>query len=143
MMGDCDGSGSACRVSRYSAKRIGTSGSLQLVSTGLVFVFLANKAACGAHGARQIDPHFWVYPTRSCQASKAPLIERAAPLASTGHVFVFSANKGLVWRRCAWWAIAMGPALPTGAIASQQSGWMLRTCSIGDDDPTRFRLFGE
>ena len=42
-----------------------------LGATGLVFVFLANKAACGAHGARQIERHVQVYPTRSCQDSKA------------------------------------------------------------------------
>ena len=108
------------------------------MSTGIDFVFLSNKAACAAHGARQIERHVWVYLTRSCQASKAPSVGRVAPLASTRHDFVLSANKALVWRCCAWWAIAMGPVLPAGPIASQQSGWMLWTRSTGVDR-TRFR----
>ncbi len=61
-------------------------------------------------------------------------------MAPTGHDFVFSANKALVWRRYAWWAIAMGPLLPAASVGTQQSGRILVSCSIGVDR-NRFRLF--
>ena len=80
-------------------------------------LFWPNKAACDAHGAKQMERHVMVYPTRSCQASKAPSVGRVAPMASTGHDFVISANKALVWRRCARWAVAMGPVTLDACMA--------------------------
>ena len=63
-------------------------------------------------------------------------------MGSTEHDFVFSTNKALVWRRCAWWAIAMGSVLPAGSVGTQQSGQVLVARSIGVDR-NRFRLFVE
>ena len=44
---------------------------------------------------------------------------------------IFRANKALVWGRCAWWAVALGPYLSVMLLCSQQSEQVFIGCSFG------------
>ena len=112
-------------------------------STGLDFVFLANKIdrvwlAWGpTNRATRLS-----FPDAAMRAEQSAMSRPARSIAPIEQEFVFSANKGLVWRRCAWWAIVMGPAVPAWSAGSQQSGCMSAARSVGVDQ-TRSCLFGE